>query len=145
MAKFMKKFKRTGGYVVDGSKSGRPRTATDEDTSTQELSGKARSSTKGNTCISVQIRISQNSDMHKIRANKWHPYKLKLLRHHTLVTLFAIVWGPTSQPYFTTVFSDTLKEQIYQKPQFNFSLAAIYENKFYGEFCMFPKSLSLKD
>lgn len=82
VAKLIKKFKRTGS-VADASRSGRPKTATDEGTSTQVLAAMARSPTKGTRRLSAQMGISQSSVMRILRANKWHPYKLQMLQHLT--------------------------------------------------------------
>ncbi|GBL85396.1 hypothetical protein AVEN_34588-1 [Araneus ventricosus] len=76
------KFKRTGS-VTDASRSGRPKTATDEGSSTQVLASMASSPTKGTRRLSAQMGISRSSGMHNLRTNKWHPYKLRMLQHLT--------------------------------------------------------------
>ncbi|GBO44057.1 hypothetical protein AVEN_237026-1 [Araneus ventricosus] len=65
------------------SRSGRPKTAPDEGTSTQVLAAMARSPTKGTRRLSAQMGINQSSVLRNLRGYKWHPYKLQILQHLT--------------------------------------------------------------
>ncbi|GBL71960.1 hypothetical protein AVEN_115005-1 [Araneus ventricosus] len=74
-AKLVEKFQRTISDA-NGSRSGRPKTATEEGTSTQVLEAMARSLMKGTRLLSAQMGISQSSVRRNWQASKWRPYKL---------------------------------------------------------------------
>ncbi|GBN70519.1 hypothetical protein AVEN_36746-1 [Araneus ventricosus] len=70
VTKLIKKFKRTG--VADASRSGRPKAATDEGTSTQVLAAMARSPRK-------QMGTRQSNITLNLGSNNWHPYMLQMI------------------------------------------------------------------
>jgi len=80
VAKLIDKFKKTGS-VEDKPRSGRPRTSTDEDTSTNVLAAFSKSPNKSIRRLSAETGISQASVARILKENKWHPYKLHMLQH----------------------------------------------------------------
>lgn len=84
VAKIIKKFKKASS-VVDAIISGRTKTKTDEDTSTQVIVYTTKSPTEWTQHLSAQMGISQNIVMRILRVNKWQPQT-----HKTMITFLRI-------------------------------------------------------
>src|SRR6185437_11608409 len=74
----MKKFKETGS-VADAKRSGRPRSATNEDNQINTLAVFRRSPIKSQRKASAEVGISRSSVNRILKMHKFHPYMCKLI------------------------------------------------------------------
>lgn len=74
------KFRETG-TVADKARSGRPKSATDETTSTMVLASFVKSPQRSTRRLSAECGISQSSIIRILHAHRWHPFKIQLLQH----------------------------------------------------------------
>lgn len=78
--KIVVKFRETGS-VQDKPWSGRPRTATNEDTATLILMSTLKSPMKSTRCLLNECRVSQGSVVCIFQMHKWHPYKIHMVQN----------------------------------------------------------------
>lgn len=77
ICRLMNKFKETGN-VADASRSGRPRSSTDEEKSILTLAVFERSPIKSQGKAAAEVGISRRSVGRILKENKYHPYKIQL-------------------------------------------------------------------
>lgn len=77
VAHVITKFRETGS-VHDRARSGRPRTATKEDTATAVVASFVKSPKRSTRRVALACGISQTSVVRILHTNKWHPYKLQM-------------------------------------------------------------------
>ncbi|BFZ15076.1 hypothetical protein BsWGS_18115 [Bradybaena similaris] len=75
----IKSFQKTGS-VADSERSGRRKSATDEETSTMVLASFARSPMKSVRKISQELTISKSSVRRILKTQKFHQYKVHLVQ-----------------------------------------------------------------
>ncbi|XP_049937387.1 uncharacterized protein LOC126412052 [Schistocerca serialis cubense] len=80
VAKLLAKFRATGS-VADKPKAGRPKSATDEATTVSVLASFSKSPQRCTRRLSQECGVSRTSILRILSQHKWHPYKIKLLRH----------------------------------------------------------------
>lgn len=76
----IRKFSATGN-VADRPRSGPPRTATDEETSTMVLTASVKSPKHSTRQLSATTGILRSSVMRILHTNNWHPFKLQLVHN----------------------------------------------------------------
>jgi hypothetical protein len=74
------KFEETGS-VENRKKSGRPRTATSDEKSSEVLAKTVVSPIKSTRKLGSEAGISQTSAQVILKRHKYHPYKIKLVQH----------------------------------------------------------------
>ncbi|KAL7855648.1 hypothetical protein AOLI_G00192520 [Acnodon oligacanthus] len=77
VASLIIKFRETG-TVDDNPRSGRPMTATDEETSTMLLAAFAKSPRLSTRRLAAECGVSQSSLVWILHTKKWHPFKIQL-------------------------------------------------------------------
>ena len=76
----IRKFRDTGN-VADRPRSGPPRTATDEETSTMVLAASVKSPKRSTRQLSAITGVPRGSVMRILHTNNWHPFKLQLVHN----------------------------------------------------------------